>query len=73
MSTLNRDTAQGTEVDLRAGELRKADDRHDQPGQGADLRPPNAGTVNPRNDEAVREELDPLTGSARGDIAGPRD
>lgn len=47
------------EVDHAHGELRRQFDRHDQPGQGADLTPPNAGTMNPRNDRAAQRELDP--------------
>jgi hypothetical protein len=47
------------EEDTGRGELRKPLDWTDQPGQGADLAPPNPGHANPLNDRAVHEELDP--------------
>ena len=59
MSKNPADRPRGDEVERRDGELRKAGDRHSQPGQGADLTPPNAGTMNPLNDRAARRELDP--------------
>jgi hypothetical protein len=40
MSKLHRDGHALPEPDTRKGELRKPDDRDDQPGQGADLTPP---------------------------------
>lgn len=43
MSKLHGDAPPTTEVRFSQGELRKPDDRHDQPGQGADLTPPNDG------------------------------
>lgn len=58
----------GDEVDTTLGELRKPGDRIDQPGQGAELAPPNPGHANPRNDQPVREELDP----ARLQVDPPR-
>lgn len=43
MSKLQNDRPADAEVDHRAGELRKPDDRHSQPGQGGDITPPNDG------------------------------
>lgn len=43
MSKLHGDDPKNEEVRFEQGELRKPDDRHDQPGQGADLTPPNDG------------------------------
>lgn len=45
MSKLHRDGHGLAEADSRKGELRKPDDRDDQPGQGADLTPPDDGIV----------------------------
>ena len=45
------------EEDTGRGELRNPLDWTNQPGQGADLAPPNPGQVNPLNDRAAREEL----------------
>lgn len=56
------------EEDTGRGELRKPLDWTNQPGQGADLAPPNPGHVNPLNDRAVREEFD----SERGEPDPPR-
>jgi hypothetical protein len=47
------------EEDTGRGELRKPLDWTNQPGQGADLSPPNPGHANPLNDRAMHEELDP--------------
>ena len=43
MSKLHNDQPRDEEVRFEQGELRKPDDRTDQPGQGADLTPPNDG------------------------------
>lgn len=43
MSKLHGDEPGYEEVRFERGELRKPDDRHDQPGQGAVLTPPNDG------------------------------
>ncbi|TBR12960.1 MAG: hypothetical protein EPO46_03750 [Lysobacter sp.] len=43
MSTLHDDQPLNEEVRHERGELRKPLDRHDQPGQGAVLTPPNDG------------------------------
>jgi hypothetical protein len=43
MSKLHGDQPRHEEVRVELGELRKPDDRSDQPGQGADLTPPNDG------------------------------
>ena len=45
MSKLHRDHPGLDEADTRKGELRKPDDRDDQPGQGADLTPPLRDTA----------------------------
>jgi hypothetical protein len=45
MSKLHRDPSGLDEADTRKGELRKPDDRDDQPGQGADLTPPLRDTA----------------------------
>lgn len=45
MSKLHRDQHGLDEADTRKGELRKPDDRDDQPGQGADLTPPLRNTA----------------------------
>ena len=51
MSTLRNDQPVDEEVQTERGELRKPGDRHNQPGQGADLTPPNDGNVrDPRHD-----------------------
>ena len=55
-------------VEVEHGELRKPDDYSNQPGQGADLTPPNPGHANPLNDQPVRDELDP----ARLELDPPR-
>ncbi|MGY3266480.1 hypothetical protein [Lysobacter sp. HA35] len=43
MTKLHGDDPNHEEVRFERGELRKPDDRHDQPGQGAVLTPPNDG------------------------------
>ncbi|AXK73146.1 hypothetical protein DWG18_13215 [Lysobacter sp. TY2-98] len=43
MSKLHGDEPGYEEVRFERGELRKPDDRHDQPGQGAVLTPPTDG------------------------------
>lgn len=43
MSTLQGDRPQGEEVHVEQGELRKPLDRHEEPGQGGSLSPPNDG------------------------------
>jgi hypothetical protein len=43
MSKLHGDQPQGEEVRFERGELRKPDDRLDQPGQGGSVTPPNDG------------------------------
>ena len=43
MSKLHGDDPKGEEVRFEQGELRKPDDRHDQPEQGGSLTPPNDG------------------------------
>jgi hypothetical protein len=43
MSKLHGDQPQHEEVRFEQGELRKPDDRSDQPGQGANLTPPDDG------------------------------
>jgi hypothetical protein len=50
------------EEDTGRGELRKPLDWTNQPGQGADLAPPNPGHANPLNDRAAHEEPDPGRG-----------
>ena len=45
MSKCPRDHEGLPEADTRKGELRKPDDRDDQPGQGADLTPPLRDTA----------------------------
>ena len=55
MSKLRNDAPREAEVRLREGELRKPDDRSDQPGQGADLTPPNDGHLRDRRRDPERE------------------
>lgn len=43
MSTLKNDQPDDTEVRRGEGELRNPQNRHDQPGQGANPTPPNDG------------------------------
>lgn len=43
MTKLHGDDPKNEEVRFERGELRKPDDRHDQPGQGAVLTPPADG------------------------------
>ena len=45
MSKLHRDHPGPDEADTRRGELRKPDDRDDQPRQGANLTPPLRDTA----------------------------
>jgi hypothetical protein len=61
MSKLHGDQPQGEEVRFEQGELRKPDDRSDQPGQGANLTPPDDGHMRDlRRDPAA----DPRTETA---------
>lgn len=59
MSKIPHSHPPSEEVRVENGELRKPMDRHWQPGQGADLTPPNPGRMNPGSDQAARDELDP--------------
>jgi len=59
MSKIPHSHPPSEEVHVDKGELRKPMDRHWQPEQGGDLTPPNPGRMNPRTDQAAREELDP--------------
>lgn len=68
MSKIPHSHPPSEEVHVDQGELRKPSDRHNQPGQGADLTPPNPGRVNPRTDAAARDKLDP----ARLELDPPR-
>lgn len=43
MSTLRGDQPKNEEVHVERGELRKPQDRHEEPGQGGSLSPPNDG------------------------------
>lgn len=60
MSKIPDRNPRGAEVDHRHGELRKPEDRTSQPGQGGSVASPNPGHANPLNDQAARDELDPL-------------
>lgn len=55
MSKLHRNDRGLDEPDTRTGELRKPDDRDDQPGQGANLTPPDDGTVRDERRDESRE------------------
>ena len=55
MTKLHGDDPKNEEVRFERGELRKPDDRHDQPGQGAALTPPNDGHMRDRRRDAIAE------------------
>ncbi|HZX76225.1 hypothetical protein [Lysobacter sp.] len=56
MSKLHGDHVPGHDpADTRKGELRKPDDRDDQPGQGADLTPPDDGQMRDLRRDPSRE------------------
>lgn len=59
MSKLHRDPVGMDEPDARKGELRKPDDRDDQPGQGADLTPPLRDTALDAGHEIPSPHPDP--------------
>lgn len=59
MSKLHGDTPKNEEVRHEQGELRKPDDRDDQPGQGADLSTPNDGHMRDiRRDPAAEPRVE---------------
>ncbi|WP_133501456.1 hypothetical protein [Cognatilysobacter terrigena] len=69
MTKLHGDDPKNEEVRFEQGELRKPDDRTDQPGQGANLTPPNDGhmrDVRRDPDAEPRTETAPL-GTPRED------
>jgi hypothetical protein len=63
MSKLHGDQPRDEEVRFEQGELRKPDDRGDQPGQGANLTPPNDGHM---RDLRRDPQAEPRTETAPG-------
>ena len=60
MSTLHDDQPGDDEVRTQRGELRKPSDRSNQPGQGADLTPPEDGQMRDiRRDPAAEPREQP--------------
>ena len=55
MSKLHGDRPQGEEVRFEQGELRKPDDRHEEPGQGGSLTPTNDGHERDRRRDPATE------------------
>ena len=55
MSKLHDDQPANEEVRFERGELRKPDDRHDQPQQGGSLTPPNDGHMRDVRRDPVAE------------------
>jgi hypothetical protein len=69
MSKLHGDQPRNEEVRVEQGELRKPDDRGDQPGQGANLTPPDDGHM---RDVRRDPQAEPRTETAPAGTA-PRD
>ena len=55
MTTRRDDQPAGEEVRTQRGELRKPGDRSNQPGQGADLTPPDDGHMRDLHRDRARE------------------
>ena len=55
MSTLRGDQPNNEEVHVERGELRKPHDRHEEPGQGGSLTPPNDGHERDRRRDPATE------------------